>query len=139
MTNFTTFEEVAAAINKMQYKPGDTMTISRLSIGGHITGTNGNHVFGFIPTAKPLVGVTAANFVNPGNTEMRIRHPNGGYCWDEAISVANESSECVTLTPTPDGLIFSFAWPDGLIGQYAQFNSNSPVSIELLHPQIAFS
>lgn len=139
MKIYTTFEEVSAAINDMQYKPGDTMMISRLSIGGHITGSNGNHVFGFIPTAKPLVGVTAAAFVNPNNIQMRLRHANGGYFWDETVAAANETGDYVKLTPTADGLIFDFSWPGGLISEYQKFNSNSPVSIELLNLKIAFS
>lgn len=139
MTNYTTFEEVSAAINNMQYKPGDVMSIPRLSIGGHITGNNGNQVFGFIPTAKPLVGVSSAAFVDPGNIELRMRHVNGGYFWDETIAQANNGGDQATLTPTPDGLIFSFTWPDGLISKYQSFKSNTPVSIEFLPLKIAFS
>lgn len=135
----TSFEEVEAAVGALQYKPGDQISFDRLSIGGHLTGTNGNQVFGFIPTAKPLVGVANAQFVNPDNIELRLRYPSGGYFWDESIGLANESGEQVTLAPQADGLIFSFNWPGGFLTPAMDAKSNCPVSIEMLRPCIQLS
>lgn len=126
-----------AAIQKMQYRPGDSFTQSSVLFSGHISGANGARVTGFIPLAKPLDGVSEVSFVNPGDSHVQIRGA-GGYLWDEGLSVMLDAG-AVTLVPMVNGIRFLFSWEGGLISTDYPNVNNAPVSIYIYPCTIKFT
>lgn len=127
-----------AAIQAMSYKPGDSFTQGHVHFSGHITGTNGDSVTGFIPLAKPMSGVSGAEFVNSDNeSHVKIRG-SAGYIWDESLSLM---ADVAKLTPMVNGLRFTLSWTDGLLGAGggSAANNNGPVSVDIYPCTIKFT
>lgn len=127
----------SAAIQKMQYRPGDSFTQTHVQFAGQISGTNGNRITAFIPLAKPLDGVTGISFVNPDNSHVQIRGA-GGYLWDEGLSVMLEA-DAITLIPMVNGIRFVLSWEGGLISKEHPNVNNAPVSVYIYPCTIKFT